>query len=244
MNKKALTIPAIVIFSLLALYSCAFTPLREYFATDYVLNETVWFAIIDLVWMHLDIIATVALLTFVIFGVYRYQLKGSKKVLLVTVGALLFKYIAAIMAFSIEYGSLDLTGGLTGFLVNLLIELALIALTVFLAHRYITPRRMIYEIKKEAAKKLDCDFEEKPIYPLQKIFSFKNPIQRIIFIDITMIALFKILADIPDTFRYGIFDASYLLVAAFSWFILILIPAIYSYFLALLFFKICNKHAR
>ena len=241
MNKKALQIPAILIFSLIALYSCAMVPLRQYLATDVVWNESIWFAIVDLLWQHLETIISVALLTFVVFGVYRYRLHGIKNVLLITVAALLFKYVAAIVSFSVEFGSLDLTGELTGFVVALLIELALIALVLFLSHRFITLFQINQENKKDAAKKLDRPFEETVLYPFKKPFSFKNPLQRILFICVANVALWRLLADIPETFRYGFFDATDILVAVISWVILIIIPAFYSYFLSLLFFKLCHK---
>ncbi len=241
MSKNALRLPTIVIFSLLALYSLALVPLREYLWSDLVLSESVWFALTDLVWMHLGIIASVALLTFVTFGIYHDRLRGSKHVLLLTAAALLFKYVAAIVTFSIEYGSLDLTGNLVGFLVNLLIELALVALTIFLAHRFITRKQISYEAKKSAAEKLNRPFEEKPLYPFQKCFSLKNPLQRILLINVIIVALGQILIDIPQTFQYGIFGASDVVIAVISWGVLIFIPAFYSYFLSLLFFKLCHK---
>jgi len=244
MNKKPLTIPSILLFALIALYSCVLVPVREYFATDIILSDTVWFAIIDLVWMHMGIISSVALLTFVTYGIYRYRLRGSKWVLLITAAALTFKYVAAIVAFSMEYGSLDLTGGLWAFLINFLIELTFIALIVYLAYRFITPRQTSYETKKAAAKKLGRPLEEKPIYPFQRIFSLKNPIQRLLFISVTIVALGQLLADIPQTFRYGIFHATDILVAVISWLVLIILPAVYSYLLSLSFFEFCDKRGK
>ena len=241
MIKKALRFPTIVIFSLIFLYSCVLTPLREYLWADLVLSESIWFVIVDLLWMHLNVVAGAALLTFATFGIYRYRLRGSKQVLLITLLALLFKYVAAILSFSIEYGSLDLTGSLVGFLLNFFIELALICLIVFLACRFVTTRQVRYEAKKEAARKLDRPFEEKPIYPFQRRFSLKNPLQRLFFIGLVAIALSLIIADIPQTFQYGIFGAADIPVAILSWVVLIILPAVYSYFLSLLFFKLCHK---
>ncbi len=244
MSKNALRVPSIILFSLIALYSCVLTPLREYLATDFVLCDSVWFAIVDLCWMHLNVIASVALLIFVTFGIYRYRLRGSGQVLLITLAALLLKYVAAIVSISVEYGSLDLTGGLAAFLVNFLIELALIALIAFLTHRFVTTYQLQYEEKSAAAKKLDRPLEEQPIYPFQRLFSLKNPLQRIFFISTLTVALGLILADIPQIFQFGIFGAADILIALASWLVLILLPAFYSYFLSLFFFKLCDKQAQ
>ena len=241
MSKKALRLPTILIFSMLALYSCVMVPLRQFLATDIVWNESVWFALVDLLWMHLEIVISVALLTFVVYGVYRYRLSGIKDVVKISAAALLFKYVAAIIAFSIEFGSIDLTGELTSFLVGFLIDLALIALALFLTHRFVTPHQLDYEAKLAAAQTLGRTFEEKPIYPFQKIFSLKNPLQRLLFLCAANVGLWRLLADIPETFRYGFFDATDILVAFISWFILFIIPACYSYFLSLAFFKLCNR---
>ena len=241
MKKNALRLPAIVIFSLITLYSCVMVPLLEYIVTDGVLSETVLYLIVDLLWMHLETVASIALLTFVVFGIYAYRLSGAKQVLLLTAGALLFKYFAAIVAVSIEYGSLDLTGGLNSYLVSFLIELFILALIAFLGARMITPRQVLYEEKKAAAKKLNREFREKPLFPFQKKFSLKNPIQRLIFIGIIVVVLGRIAADIPITFQFGIEDNLDIIVALIEWLILIILPAIYSYFLSLLFFKLCVK---
>lgn len=244
MSKNTLRLPSIILFSIVALYSCVLTPLREYLATDFVLCDSIWFAIVDLCWMHLNVIASISLLIFVVFGIYRYRLRGSKPVLLITLAALLLKYVAAIVSISIEYGSLDLTGGLVAFLVNFLIELALIALIIYLTHRSVSSYQLQYEEKLAAAKKLERPFEAQPIYPFQRVFSLKNPLQRIFFICILTVALTQILADIPQTFQFGIFGVADILVALASWIVLILLPAFYSYFLSLTFFKLCDKQAQ
>ena len=241
MSKKALRLPTILIFSMLALYSLVLVPLRQFLATDVVWNESIWFALVDLLWQHLETVISVALLTFAIYGIYRYRLRGSKDIVKICAAALVFKYVAAVVAFSIEFGSIDLTGELTVFLVAFLIDLALIALALILAHRFVTPHQMDYEAKIAAAKTLGRTFEGKPIYPFQKIFSLKNPLQRLLFICVAGVGLGRLLVDIPETFRYGFFDATDILVAFISWFILIIIPAFYSYFLSLAFFKLCDR---
>ena len=242
MSKNALRIPAILIFLIVALYSCVLIPLYQYLITDIVLMDTIWLDIVDLLCQHIEIIGSVALISFAVFGIFRYQLNGSKNVLLLTLSALVFKYVAAMIAVSIEFGSVDLTGGLSGYLVAFLIELAMLALAVFLAQRLITPKQIDYESKKTAAAQLGRPFEQEPIYPASKLSSLKNPIQRIFFIGILYIVLWRLAAAIISEFTYGVMlkpgDIPVILI---YWVILIFIPAILSYFLALPFFKLCVK---
>jgi hypothetical protein len=203
---------------------------------------SIWLDIVDLLCQHIETVSTVSLLTFAIFGIYRYRLSGAKSVLLIIGCALLFKYVAAMAAVSLLFGSIDLTGGLTGYLVALLIEVALIALIVFLCVRLISPRQAAYEEKKAAAKQLDRPFGEEPLYPAKTLFSVKNPIQRVLFIGILIVLLWRLAAALISEFAYGVLlqpgDVPVILT---YWFLLILLPAFYSYFLALFFFKLCVK---
>lgn len=242
MNKNALRLPCIILFSLLALYSCVLIPLYQFLITDAVWMNSILLDIVDLLCQHTETLGSVALVTFVLFGVYRYRLSGAKQILLITLGALCFKYVAAVIAVSIEFGSLDLTGGLTGFLVAFLIELSILSLVVFLAHRFVTAYQNEQKAKKAASAALDRPFEEKPLYPFQKLFSLQNLLQRIIFIGILTITLWRLAAAVMSEFAYGVLlRPGDIPVILFYWFILILLPAFYSYFLALLFFKLCVK---
>jgi hypothetical protein len=242
MNKNALRLPCIVLFSLLVLYSCVLIPLYQFLITDAVWMNSILLDIVDLLCQHVETLGSVALLTLVLFGIYRYRLHGAKQILLIALGALCFKYIAAVIAVSIEFGSIDLTGGLTGFLVAFLIELSILALTAYLAHKLVTSLQVEQEAKKAAAVALDRPFEEKTLYPFQKCFSLKNPLQRILFIGILTVALWRLAAAVISEFAYGVLlQPGDVPVILFYWFILILLPAFYSYFLSLLFFKLCVK---
>ncbi len=242
MSKTALRLPLIILFSLLVLYSCVLIPLYQFLITDAVWMNSIWLDVVDLLCQHLETVGSVALLCFALSGVYCYGLRGAKQILLITGGLLLFKYVAAVIAVSIEFGSLDLTGGLTGFLVAFLIELAIIALSVFLCLRFVNPHMAAFEARKAAANTLGRPFDEKPIYPFQKILSLKNPLQRVLFIGILNIVLWRLIAAIISEFTYGVLlQPGDIPVILIYWFILILLPAFYSYFLALLFFKLCQK---
>ena len=242
MNKNALRLPTIVLFSLFALYSCVLIPLYQFLITDVVWMNSIWLDIVDLLCQHVETLGSVALLTFALFGIYRYRVSGAKQILLIAFGALCFKYVAAIIAVSIEYGSIDLTGGLTGFIVAFFIELSILALIVLLAHRFVTAYQDEQKAKKAASATLERPFEEKPLYPFERLFSLKNLIQSILLIGILTVVLWRLAAAIISEFAYGVLlQPGDVPVILFYWFILIILPAFYSYFLALLFFKLCVK---
>ena len=242
MKKNALRLPVILIFSILALYSCVLIPLYQFLITDVVWMNSILLDIVDLLCQHVETIGSIALLTLALFSVYRYRLQGAKPALLMTGSALLFKYLAAVIAVSIQSGSIDLTGGLTSFLVAFLIELVIVALVVFLAHRFVTPHQVDYEAKKAASESLNRPFDQKPLYPFSKRFSLKNPLQRILFIGILNVVVWRLAAAVISEFAYGVMlQPGDVPVILFYWFALILLPAFYSYFLALLFFKLCQK---
>ena len=122
MKNNPLRWPAVILFVILALYGCVLVPLYQYLITDIVLQDTLWLDLVDLLFQYTEMIGNVILLTLLIFGVYRYRLRGSKNVLIIGGCAILFKYVATIIAISIEFGSLDLTGSLTPYLFSILLE--------------------------------------------------------------------------------------------------------------------------
>ena len=188
-------------------------------------------------------IGNVILLTLLIFGVYRYRLRGSKNVLIISGCAILFKYVATIIAISIEFGSLDLTGSLTPYLFSILLEFGIAALVVYLSARWITPAQDEYLARLHAAKVLNRPLEQSdPCSPFLKPVSLKNPIQKTLLVSIATVVAWRLIAALVSEFTYGVMlkpgDVPVILI---YWVILIFIPAILSYFLALPFFKLCVK---
>ncbi|MBE6629792.1 MAG: hypothetical protein E7624_02960 [Ruminococcaceae bacterium] len=246
MKNNALFLPVLLIFLILALHGLLLAPLYQYLITDIVLQDTLWLDLVDLLFQHVETIGNVILLTFLIFAVYRYRLRRAKPLFFIGGGAILFKYFATILAISIEYGSLDLTGGLTPYLFAFLLELGIAALVVFLAHRAIPPVQDDYLARYNAAKTLQKPFAESdPCYPFKKVFSWKNPIQRTMMLSILVIVLWRLAAALVSEFTYGVMlKPGDVPVILFYWLILIFLPAFYSYFLGLLFFKLCIKKTK
>ena len=241
MSKKALRLPLILVFAVIALYSCVLVPLLQYVGSDIVLSSTLWLDFLDLLSHHAEIVGGILVLEFLIFVLYRYTLTRAKALLFVIAGAILFKYAAAIIAYSVVFGSLDLTGSLSGYAVALALEFLIAALVLLLSVRSITPAQAQFEARA-AAKALGRDFEEKdPCYPFERPLSWKNPVLRT-----TLLATLAVFVAQSAAFVISFVtgapmqgaDVPVLLVYEL---LLILLPCAYSYFLAVLFFKFCKK---
>lgn len=244
MRKKPLLFPLIFISALILLYSCLLVPLFTHIARDIVLQNSLWFDAVDLLSYHGEILCSILIFTLFLFGIYRFP--HSKKHHPVRLGfaLIVFKHIAAIAVYTVDFGSLDLTGGLTPYLVALLIELVIALITVFLGYQLIGSAQKHHKDRKKASKTLDIPFEEPdPCYPFQKLISLKNPVLITILLADLIVMLAQLAAFTID-YLYGspLKDGDLAIMFAY-WGVLIILPCIYSYFLARLFFKACVKFA-
>lgn len=245
MSKKALQFPLVLLFATIALYSIVLVPLLQYVGSDIVLSSTLWLDFLDLVSHHAEIVAGIIILEFLIFATYCAPLSRAKKLIGIAAGAILFKYTTAIIAHSIVFGSLDLTGGLGGYVVALLLEFAIAGLILFLGARSIQPVQQQYAARAAAAKTLGQDFGEKnPCYPFECPLSFKNPILRTTFFAVLAVFLAQSAAFVVSFVTGAPMLSSDVPVLLIYEALLILIPCVYSYFLALLFFKFCVKQSK
>ncbi len=232
MNKTQLRLPAILLFCVYTLYALA-AAAYEYVATDIVLLGTLWFDAIDIVTRYVEIFGAAVLLALLVFFVYRHGARNAAPAYWLAVIALVYKYLATVLAVSLVGGAIDLTGGLVTYTVAVLMELLLAAIAVFLAHRYITPTMEQYESQVAAAKTLqqDADFPN-PCYPFRTLLSFKNPVLLTLFWCIVALCVFHaasflilfisgsplLAADIPVMLIYLV--------------ILVLIPSALAYLVA------------
>ena len=243
MSQK-LRLPILILFAGVASYACVLVPLLQYLINDIVLRSTLLLDAMDLLSRHLEIVSSILLLEFLIFAIWRYSLSGAKRLLAVCVGVIAFKYLAAVLSYSVAFGSLDLTGGLTSYLFSFLLELALAALVVFLSVQLITPKQKAHAERRAAAATLEQEFQENdPCYPFQKLFSHRNPVLLTTLISVLTVFALQTLAFVISFVSGAPMQASDVPVMLVYEVILILLPCAYSYFLARLFFRFCAKRA-
>ena len=233
MEKRSLALPALWLFGIYALYGCVLTPISHYILSDVVLQNTVWFDILDLLCSHAEIYGAALLFGFLAGAVYHCGVKNSVPLYLLSGGALLFKYICAAGAICVVDRSIDLTGSLFEYLFAFLIECLLAVLVVFLAHRLISPALARYRARREAAAVLGKDLGEGAgCLPYVGLFRWRNPLQRTLFLAMIVLAAARIIAFTVDYLYGGGLTFVDILVMLLYWLILILLPAFLGYFIA------------
>ncbi len=235
MNKKDLRLPAILMLGIYAVYGLVLTPLFQFLLTDIVLQGTLWLDLVDLLIHHAEIYASAVLFAFLVRSIYRYGIAASKPVFLLAGIALALKYLFAIIGFSVIFGSIDLTGSLTGYLFSFLLETTLAALTVLLSYRMILPQTEAYQARKNASLVLQRPFSENdPCLPLDGLFSRRNPLQRVLFWSVLSVLIWRLAAYIISDLAYGLdFVAGDIPVMLLYWLILIILPCFFGYLIAL-----------
>ena len=248
MERKALRLPALVVFGIYVIYACVLAPLYQFLSADIVLSDTILWDIVDVFFNLFEILGISACFAFLIYGIYRYSAKKCLPLYILIGGALLFKYAASLIAISIIGGSLDLTADFTSFLASLLIEIAELALLIFLSHRWITSRQDEERKLKNAAATLGKEFAPRvEFFPFRKLFSRINPLQRAAFWSMLAVAVLRLISHVIDEisfsirFAYGfsVGDIPVLLLYAL---LLVFIPCFLGYLLCLGCLLLSKRH--
>lgn len=189
MKNKALLLPLVFLFGGHTLYA-ALRALYAYFGTDIVLCYTIWFDVIDVLVRNAEVITGAMMIAFLVYSVYRRGVWKSKNVMLLSLGALVYKYVIVLAATLIAIGVVDLTGDILLLAFSILAEIALAALAVLLAHKIITPAVARYNEKCAAQKALDLPTDaEDGCYPLRALFSLKSRLNATLLFSIVALAL-------------------------------------------------------
>jgi hypothetical protein len=243
MNKKNLRIPALFLFGIYTLYACVLAPIYQYIISDIVLSDTLWLDLVDLLYQYTEILGGAVMIGFLCYAVYRYELSGSKPMLLLALSALAFKYVFTVISISVVLGSVDLTGELSIYLVAFLLEFSIMALTVYISHRKVTPIMRGYAEKHKAATVLGIDKkQENPCLPFKRPVSLNNPLQLSVFIGTLITIGWRFLLSIIEELAFGIpIEASDIPVTVLYWLLLILLPGCIGYFLSLGCIKLSAK---
>ena len=233
MEKRSLALPALWLFGIYALYGCVLAPVTHYILADIVLQNTVWFDILDLLSSHAEIYGAAVMYGILAGAVYRYGVKNCVSLYLLSGGALLFKYVCAAGAICVVDRAIDLTGSLAEYLIAFLLECLLAALVVFLAHRLISPALARYRARREAAAVLGRDLGEGDgCLPFDGFFRWRNPLQRTLFWGMIALAAMRLAAFTVDYLYGGGLTAIDILVMLLYWLILVLLPAFFGYLIA------------
>ncbi len=241
MSKRDLRLPALLIFGIYALYSCAIMPLNNYIFSDWVLQTSLWADAIDVVAHLVETLGFAAIVGFTVHTVYRYGKAGYRPMLILFACALLFKYVAAVYLVGLAGGMFYFPEDLYAILISLGIEIAQLVFALLLGHRLIGGAKeqnsRIERAKRHAKSKHTEDAAEPvALYPFTRPFSRKNPLQRTVFWS-TIAALglqtvTYVIEEISYSMMGAFFSPADLPIVLLYWAILILIPCVGGYFLA------------
>ncbi|MBE6703165.1 MAG: hypothetical protein E7585_07130 [Ruminococcaceae bacterium] len=249
MPGKALRLPAIFIFGLVTLYSCAIMPLNQYILSDVVLwYNTIWGDVMDFFAHMLETLIIAAIFGFLIHSVYAYGIKKCRPLLILVGSALLFKYIAGVFAVGFVGGIFYFPEDLISILISLLIECVEIAFVAFLSHKLISGLRQANRTRKNAAKTLDKVYTPTgEFFPIRRPFSRSNPLLRSAFWGMIAVLGFRTLTYIINEIAYTLSGALLRLhdipILLLYWILLIFCTACAGYFLALGCILLAEKEA-
>ena len=240
MPKSALRLPALLLFGIYAIYSCILAPLNKVLISDAVLFETVLWDLCDVFFNLFEVLGIAVAFGLLIYSIFRYGTKKSIPLYILVGGALLFKYVASIIALSIVQGSLDLTANYSSHVLSFFIELAVLAFVVILAHHLVLALQEKNDTLKKAAQTLGQPFtpEGETIPFNKKLFSRKNPLLRSAFWGMIAVGVIRLLAFVIDEVSYHSFfgtaySAADVLVSLLYCVTHVLLPVFLGYLLAL-----------
>jgi hypothetical protein len=235
MPRSFLKVAAIVVFFTMALYALVLVPMYEIVACDIMLMGTLLFDAIDLLMQWIEIFALILILAFLLIGVWKAGTAADcRSLFLLLGGTLLFKYVGAVLALSVVHGSLDITLNYGSYIVSLLLEVAVCALLIFLTHRHVVSQERLKKERDHAALILGQEPKSEPmLLPFTKLFDHENPLQKIVYIIIGMIAGIRTLSFIASEIAYSMLGFTYHLsdlpVTLLYLLLLVLLPCFIGY---------------
>lgn len=162
----------------------------------------------------LDLIAFFACYAITVFSIYKFKPSRSLITVILFSSVIVLKYLLNMFSAYFIFDTLPATKeafltDVSGILINTLAELLQYLIIVFVAYRFFARRHKLCDMKEAASKKLGVDFDRRNgVFPIKKIISFENPIERVSFIAAVIVAVVRVsvrlYSDIatPD-FSYG-----------------------------------------
>ena len=238
MPKSFLKISALITFVICVLYACALVPFNEYLYCDVTLASSLLVDITDVLMQWLEFASATMMIAFCTLAVYHADsLQEAKPIFIWQGAALLFKYVASIISFSILHGSfIDFTLNFWSYFGSLAIEAAIVATAVFLAYRFTSKSREQARQRQNAAMRLGIAEEPAPaLLPFKGLFSKGNPLQNAIRLGLGIFCAVRLLAFVLGEVAFSIvgymFELSDLPITLFYVFLLILLPGFLAYML-------------
>lgn len=247
MPKSFLKAVAIFVFAVMALYALVLVPLYEIVACDIMLMDTLLFDAIDLLMQWTEIFALTLILAVLLIGVYQTgDVKECRTLFALLGGALVFKYVGAVLSLSVVHGAFDITLNYGAYLVALLLELIPCALLIFLTHKYVTNQSTKEKERARAATILGKHVAPAaPLLPFAKMFDRSNPLQKVAYICLGVLTAIRAIAYIASELAYTMLGFTYHLsdlpITLLYLFLLVLLPCFIGYLILFAVVKFAKK---
>ena len=235
MPRSFLKTAAIAVFAVLALYSLILVPTYEIVACDVMLMNTLWFDAVDLLMQWTEIFGLILMLVFLTVGVYHVgDLKKCAPLFYLLGGALLFKYLGAIIALSVVHGSFDITLDYSGYAVSILLELLPCVIVTWLTQKHTANHTAQIRELEGAAALLKKDFERpRGLLPFQKLFGKENPLQKTAYIGVGIVTAARLASFVASEIAYSMLGFAYQLrdlpISLLYALLLVLLPCFLGY---------------
>ncbi|MBE6554813.1 MAG: hypothetical protein E7663_01070 [Ruminococcaceae bacterium] len=242
MPKPFLKLASLLIFGIYGIYTVLLVPAYQVISSDFVLMNTLWFDLVDMLMQWGEVLGICTVLTFLIAAAHQCPPKESKPLYYLIGGALLLKYAGSIIALSAVYGSFDLTLNYSGYIISLLLETAIFCFTVWKARTCTVSYYRTHRDQQNAAATLGKEVEEcTPLLPFARFFDRTAPLQRAAMLSVGVTAAARLLAFIIDDIAYSmagaIYTAADIPVTLLYWLLHILIPCFLGYLLVVVLTK-------
>ncbi len=249
MPKPFLKAAAIFVLPVILLYALVLVPAFEIIACDIMLMDTLLFDAVDLLMQWTEIFALVLILSFLLVGIaHAERLEECRTLFLLLGGALLFKYVGAVLALSVVHGSFDVTLDYSGYIVSLVLELLPCLLLVLLVRRHVCEAtRREKELARAAAVLGEEIPERDTALPFTALFCRQNPLQRIVYIVLGVLTAIRALAFLASEIAYAMLGFTYHLsdlpITLLYLLLLVLLPCFIGYLLLYATVKFGSKRA-
>ncbi|MBE6693468.1 MAG: hypothetical protein E7589_01730 [Ruminococcaceae bacterium] len=188
------------------LYSCVIVPLYTQVHADIMYNGGILDTVLYLLYNAMDLIVMFTVFPVTVFSVYLRGGKASAKLFVMYPVLVVYKYILNTVASYIADGALPefdklLSADLPLISMLVLLEVVQYALVCLAACIIITRARRVFDFKQKAASISGRMYSFRDgIFPIKRIFNFKNPVQRSAFV--TAVIFFAVRAFSNLTYQF------------------------------------------
>ena len=203
---------ALALFILISLYIFVFAPLYVFYASDVLYMGTMLPEVFSVLGTLTDVLVFGTVYGTVLYALYRFSLRRSVRLFVIYGIAVLYKNAGhLLMTYLTDGVPTAPLSDILSILLYLGLELVQSAIVILIGAVILFRFRKREEIRKDAARIVRKDYAPiEEAFPIKKLLSFRNPIQRasfwMAFVPMTVKILQRLIYDVWFTLMYGFYD--------------------------------------